>query len=95
MMDQIEYVLDNFDFDKVWQAMRAVGWEWGVRPGHYPTFTELRRTAKMLLKDAVKKQPRYSTGGLEAIYADGVLELNFVLASASTEDYDDSPMPRV
>lgn len=25
----------------------------------------------------------------EAIYADGVLELNFVLASASTEDYDD------
>lgn len=89
-MDQIKYILDNFEFDKVWQAMRAVGWKWGPEDSrHCPTFTELRRTAKMLLEDAAKKQARYSTGGFEAIYADGILELNFVLASASTEDYDE------
>jgi len=85
VMDQVEYILDEFPFDDVWQAMRAVGWQWGSPP-YYPTFTELRCTAKSLLESAWVKQTRASTRGFEATYEDGVLELCFVLASASTED---------
>lgn len=91
-MDQIEYILDEFPFDKVWQAARAVGWKWG-KPAHYPTFTELRQIAKGLLKTAWMHKTRIGTGGFEAIYTDGVLELRFVLAKASGKYYDNSDMP--
>lgn len=93
-MDQVEYILDEFAFDDVWQAMRTVGWRWGTGvKQHYPTFTELRRMARQLLEAAAKEQTRYASGGLEATYEDGVLELRFVLASASSEECDDSDMP--
>lgn len=82
-MDQIELILNEFPFDKVWQAMRAVGWTWGGQPDYYPTFNELRRVAKAQLEWAVEHQSRTLTGGFEATYANGVLELNFVLASVS------------
>lgn len=97
-MGQIDYILDEFPFDKVWQAMRAVGWKWGAPPGHYPTFTELRRKARGLLEWAARDprdprdQTRIQSGGFEAMYVDGVLELNFVLASASNEDAYGDPL---
>jgi len=84
VIDQIDSILDEFPFDRVWQAMRAVGWKYGI-PGslYYPTFTDLRRTAKRLLETAAEEQTRASTGGFEAMYSEGVLALRFVLATAS------------
>lgn len=93
-MDQIEYILDEFPFDDVWQAMRTVGWKWGYAKGmRDPTFVELRHRAKRLLEQAASESLiSIGSGGFEARCDDGVLELRFVLAKASGKYYDNSDM---
>lgn len=67
--EDIEDILDEFDFHKVQKAMEALNWTWATSDG-VPTIGELRRCARRLLNYAVQVDssfPDYSTatGGFE------------------------------
>ena len=85
--EQIEYILNNFNFDAVKETMVALNWWWGS-PGHIPTFNELRCTAKDLLQEAAKVG-YMGTGGFEAILLEDTLSLAFVVESQGGEDNGD------
>lgn len=60
----IETILDEFDFHKVQKAMEALDWTWASSAG-VPAIGELRRCARRLLKyatDADIAVPEYMTG---------------------------------
>jgi hypothetical protein len=77
---------DNFDWNKVYQTMKLLGWHWQNKG--IPSISELKKTAYELLKDAVeysKEQGANSAtvvaGGFRATCEDGYLSLEFILTS--------------
>ena len=88
----IDEIVENFNWDKVYRTMDALGWTWVDSEGETPSIVKLITTATRLLRDAydgaVKEQQTYlsGTGGFEAVcYVDNDgmyrLELRFVVAS--------------
>jgi len=49
----IKDILNEFDFDKVYEAMDALDWRWR---GEIPTIYDLRETAESLLRGAAKSR---------------------------------------
>lgn len=51
MQEQIDEIMDNFDFEKVHKMMMAVNWKWANKESLYsvPTVSELRTCARRLL----------------------------------------------
>ena len=86
--DNIDYIMDNFDFGRVIKTMEALDWRWTSTDG-VPDEYEARTFARKLLKQAaariVSKEENHcyiSCGGFVARkYYDGGLELEFVLTS--------------
>ena len=70
-MNDIEDILDEFDFHKVQIAMKALNWNYFDSEDKYPSISELRRKARRLLQDAYKAPPcpqwMTGSGGFEAI----------------------------
>lgn len=68
-MNDIEDILDEFDFHKVQTAMKALNWKYFYSEGDCPTIAELRRVARSLLQNADKAPtcPTWptSSGGFE------------------------------
>lgn len=96
--DDIDSILDEFNFEKVHQTMQALDWHWIGNPD-IPTIGELRREARKRLKEAIesyKKHPeqggRFNCGGFEATaYPDGYLRLAFVVSEwVSPIDLDET-----
>ena len=88
----IDEIVENFNWDKVYRTMDALGWTWVDSEGETPSIVKLITTATKLLRDAfdgaVREQETYlsGTGGFEAVcYVDNDgmyrLELRFVVAS--------------
>lgn len=68
--EDIEHILDEFDFHKVQKAMEALNWTWATSDG-IPDIGELRKTARYLLNfcyNADATEPTFvtGTGGFEA-----------------------------
>jgi len=67
--DAIDNIMDNFDFEKVHRVMEYLDWKWAGIDGYgVPNIYELRKRARMLIKEAVKdlerdKECNISTGG--------------------------------
>jgi hypothetical protein len=86
--DRIDEIMDNFNFNKVEETMKALNWQWSSTNG-VPEQHELRKQARRLLKDVSTKNVsesdfRYyiSTGGFKATkYFDGDLALEFIVSS--------------
>ena len=60
----IEHILDEFDFYKVQKTMEALNWTWASSAG-VPAIGELRQCARRLFKyatDADPSLPEYMTG---------------------------------
>ena len=95
--NQIDYILDNFNFEKVKVAMEALDWKWANPTGEaglaIPTIARMRQTARMLLQNSVKDSCT-GTGGFEASYypanKDGeeYFNLRFVLHHYNSECYN-------
>ena len=51
MDDEIDYILETFNFDRVHVAMTALDW-WWTDPCEVPTIARLKKRAKMLLETA-------------------------------------------
>ena len=83
----IEKMLENFDFEKVQNVMRALDWRWR---GEEPTVKQMIDCARNLLIEAQQKKCRIGIGGFEAHYDDhyddGNIRLSFVVASI--EEWD-------
>lgn len=92
--DKIDYIMDNFDFNKVEKTMRALDWKWcgAESDDSIPIQSDLRKQARRLLKQASAKVVseddfRYcvSTGGFRAIkYYDGNISLEFIVTEWET-----------
>lgn len=86
--DNIDHIMDNFDFAKVVKTMEALNWQWSSTNG-VPNESEARTFARGLLKQAaarvVSKEENHcyiGCGGFVARkYYDEGLELEFVLTS--------------
>lgn len=66
MQEQIDEIMDNFEFEKVHKMMLAVGWKWADGEGGYavPTVPELREGARRLLYRTVDERVSgCATGG--------------------------------
>ena len=50
MHDDIEEILDSFDFEKVKKVMDALEWKYYDSPDSHVTIPELRKNARELLK---------------------------------------------
>ena len=84
MTDQIDEIMDYFDFEEVHTAMQALGWTW-VNKG-IPSTAEIRQQARGMLKAVASgKEWCASTGGLRATNQDGILSLEFILTHWETE----------
>jgi len=84
-MTQIEEIMCNFDFDRVEKAMIALDWKWGL-PGEVPELCEIKEHAIERMKTAIDIGGGASSGGLRAIYEEGMLTLTFVLEEWTSED---------
>lgn len=83
---KIELVLSRFDFEKVEQAMLAVGWGWASDDNtlKVPDIYELQTTARRLLEMSHRTK-WISSGGFTAEYRDGNFNLSFILQEASSK----------
>lgn len=75
---QIEKILEVFDFEKVRAYMASTDWEWGSDKGEeeIPSVDILKSTARRLLEECVDYT---STGGLHVIEIYGELDLLFCI----------------
>lgn len=90
-------VMDDFDFDKVHDVMKALGWEWIALTGNgeVPSVWQIAKRAKKLLDEVMDfygdgEHHAISTGGFTAMLEeDGTLSLLFVAehTSAFPDDY--------
>ena len=99
MKDQIDYIMDNFNFERVHVAMTALDWTWvdylDMAKLSVPTVPMLRKAARRLLTSAADGQITTASGGFQAKYwppegeDEAMLVLSFVLAECNSEYYDD------
>lgn len=57
MYEEIEDILDNFDFEKVKKVMDALDWNYWDSVDSHITIAELRKMARRLLKEAYSASP--------------------------------------
>lgn len=76
---QIDEIMDNFDFDRVHKMMVAVDWKWGSgEDAAVPDKVKLRQTARYLLQRVVSDELYgLCTGGFFARNRNGLLSLSF------------------
>jgi len=86
--NQIDDIMDNFDFRKVLRTMRLLEWKWADVEGKrkVPEERHLRSTARCLLKRAAAEKVVAGSGGFVAAYAAGWLSLSFVVADYIPEE---------
>jgi hypothetical protein len=93
---KIKYILDNFNFAKVQEAMVALNWVWqhmddpDDQTMRVPTIERMKRTAAHLLHSVATSKERYfATGGFHAQrYEYGDLSLQFIVAEYDTCEDD-------
>ena len=100
MNDEIDDIIETFNFERVHVAMTALDWKWRD-PDAVPTIARLKQRAKFLLDSAYKEKITIATGGLQAKYhppikdsdllidSGPILSLSFVLTETNSEDYND------
>ena len=73
--EQIDHIMDEFDFARVRQMMADVGWNWGWdSEAHIPDEVELRRSARGHLRACAFDGNAVSgSGGFTAMKDDGRL----------------------
>jgi hypothetical protein len=69
MQDQIDEIMDWFDFEKVHEVMESIGWRWHRGDISVPTIQDLKKEARKLLRMAAEGDgPEWiaATGGFYA-----------------------------
>ena len=68
--NQMDEIMDSFDFRKVSKMMEAADWIWATTEGRVPDEYELRKEARRLMRYAIKGED-CATGGFRAWVTDG------------------------
>ena len=80
--DQVQEVIDSFDFTRVHRVMETLGWTW-ANIDRVPTQKELVAEARRLLSELEGRPGVRGSGGLRASYKEnGTLSLKFVLCES-------------
>lgn len=90
----IDKIMDNFNFNNVLAAMKALDWRWstGDDEPRTPGEPEVRQEARRLLKDAIAEgcgkdgEQCVSSGGLVALFRDG--PNGYLRLAFEIEDYE-------
>lgn len=92
LQEQIDQIMDEFDFLRVREIMEATDWTWSGQGDEYiPEESELRTVARRHLKAVAfdKDIEVSSSGGFTAEQNDGVLSLFFGVDSFGILDFDE------
>lgn len=89
---QIDYIIDNFNFEKVALVMQTLDWGWSQESGQpglgVPSISRLKKTARHLLRGSIDASVTGS-GGFMARYSteDGeeLFSLSFVIEEHDSE----------
>jgi hypothetical protein len=68
--NQMDEIMDSFDFDQVQKMMSATDWMWASSEDGIPDQYELRKEARRLMKQAIAGED-CATGGFRAWVTDG------------------------
>ena len=73
IQEQMDDIMDNFEFHKAQQIMEALDWKWSFsgEGERIPHISDLRRAARELLKYVAKNGGSTGTGGLTAFCRSG------------------------
>ena len=71
LRDQIDNIMDTFDFGRVREIMDALDWKWSMPAGGsgVPEEVELRQSARRLLR-SLRECSITSSGGFTAVLSD-------------------------
>jgi hypothetical protein len=72
IQEQIDEIMDSFDFEKVHKIMEALNWEWHEQG--IPDIYSLRTSARKHLKQATEIKGTSGSGGLTATYTESKVE---------------------
>ena len=80
--DQLDEIMDHFDFGKVHKAMDATNWKWSLDEGinAVPNECQLRQAARRLITHAMINNVSISTGGFYASIDMDYPKLEFILS---------------
>lgn len=68
LQDQMDEIMDSFEFDKIHSVMRHLDWEW--KDAGVPDEYEIRQSARRTMRSAIECNGTSSTGGFTAIVDD-------------------------
>ena len=86
MEKQINYILENFNFEKVKQVMGCLKWTYYDSPNIPSIYTLVKLAENLLSKASEKEDIVVGSGGFEAENVKGKLSLKFVVES--WDNYD-------
>lgn len=85
--EQIDLILESFDFKKVHSTMTFLDWKWRFDNGiRVPTYQELQHNAKLQLEKVAESKEETATcsiGGFRAYKEGNILQLSFILTSSN------------
>lgn len=88
--DAINDVMDEFDFHKVQKIMETLDWKWALEDAlRVPTESEVRKFARRLLEDAIKRNSTMASGGFKAKYIKKYNELSLKFVVEEVCIYND------
>lgn len=96
--EQIDYIIEKFNFEKVRCVMLSLDWQWACTEGNgytVPSIARLKAMARHLLRSSIK-DTEVTSGGLYATYYDpehgddDYFVLKFVVATANSVDYNNN-----
>lgn len=68
LQEQMDEIMDSFEFDKVLSVMQHLNWEW--KDAGVPDEYEIRQSARRTMKSAIECNGQSATGGFTAAVED-------------------------
>lgn len=82
-------ILENFEWDRVYQVMKLLDWGWAVKDRKglcIPNIEALQESAYSLCKDAYDEENNHASGGFYAAFQDNILSLSFIVADWAADN---------
>jgi len=68
LQEQMDEIMDSFEFDKVASVMQHLNWEW--KDAGVPDEYEIRQSARRTMKSAIECNGTAGSGGFTAVVTD-------------------------
>lgn len=87
LQSDFEWILDNFDFERVHKVMAFLDWKWFTVDGYkVPSIEQMKESCRELFEEMKDKETdNMSSGGFYVRKFPDIITLAFVLADETTE----------